>query len=263
MRGRIFSASSAAAVVIVVSLAASASAATVAYVSSDVPKTVDDGQTATSSVTVPAGRTPATDVNVVGFNLSSPSASSDRTLTLRAPNGGTAGIVGGCNTISDTGVTVDDEAPTAFSCAPASDSTIRPAGPPLSALAGAASGTWTMTFSDPGSVLAAGPGSLSSWALRITHAPFEFIVGAKGQELRPKVKVRATCNAKCSIKSSGDVKARKLKLAQNVSSKLTLPLKPEAFARLAAGGGVARFTLLAKDGYGDRFTQKVKIRFPG
>jgi hypothetical protein len=261
MRG-ILAAISAAAVAIALSLAASASAATVAYISGDVPKTVGDGQTVTSSVTVPSGRTPATDVNVVGFNLSSPSASGDRMLTLRSPNGGTAGIIGGCDTIADTGVTVDDEAASAFSCTPTDGATIRPAGPPLSALVGAASGTWTMTFSDPGSGLTAGSGSLSSWALRITHAPFVFTVNAKGQPLRGKIKLSATCNAKCTITSRGDVKRRKLVQAQNVNSKLKLPLKAGAFERLA-DGGIARFTLIAKDGYGDVSTQKVKIRFPG
>jgi cell division septation protein DedD len=255
---------SAATGVIVLSLAASAPAATVTYTSGDVPKTVDDGQSVTSSVTVPSGRTAAIDVDVVGLNVLSPTGSGDRNLLLRAPNGGTAGIVpGSCDTIADTGMIVDDEAPSAFSCQPPALSSMRPGGTPLSSLDGPSAGTWTMTFGDAGGPPAADPGTLSTWSVRVTHAPFLFTVLAKGQELRPKIKVRATCNAKCSIKSSGDVKARKVKLAQNVSSKLRLPLKPEAFSRLAAGGGTARFTLLAKDGYGDRFTQNVKITFPG
>lgn len=263
MRGpRTFSAIWAATGVIVLSLVASASAATVAYVSRDLPKSVGDGQTATSSVTVPAGRTPATDVNVVGFNLSSPSSSGDRTLALRGPNGGTSGIIGGCDTISDSGVTVDDEAPSAFSCQPPSGASMRPAGTSLSALDGAGSGTWTMTLSDPGSLIATGPATLSSWALRITHAPFEFTVKGKGQPLRTKIKLSSTCNAKCTITSSGDLKKRKLVQAQNVNSKLKLPLKAGAFERLE-DGGIARFTLVASDGYGDLSTQKVKIRFPG
>jgi hypothetical protein len=260
MRG-ILAAISAAAAAIALSSAASASAATVAYVSRDVPKTFGDGQTVVSTVTVPSGRTPATDVNLIGFNVSSPSGSGDRSIALRGPSGGTAGVIGGCDTIADTGVTVDDEAASAFSCTPGDGATFRPAGPPLSALAGAASGTWTMTLSDSGG-LAAGPGTLSSWALRITHAPFVFTVDAKGQPLRGKIKLRATCNAKCTISSTGDVKRRKLVQAQNVNVKFKLPLKPSAFERLE-DGGTARFTLVAKDGYGDVSTQKVKIRFPG
>jgi hypothetical protein len=263
MRG-ITTAISAATGVIVLSLAASASAATVIYTSSDVPKAVDDAQSATSGVTIPPGRTAAVDVDVVGLNLASPAGSGDRTLLLRGPNGGTAGIVAGpCDTIADTGMIVDDEAPAAFSCQPPALSSMRPGGAPLSSLDGPSSGTWTMTFGDSGGAPAADPGSLTTWSMRVTHAPFLLTVLAKGQELLPKLRLRATCNAKCLITSSGDVKARKIKLAQNVSSKLRLPLKPEAFARLAASGGAARFTLLAKDGYGDRFTQKVKIRFPG
>jgi hypothetical protein len=261
MRG-ILAAFPTAAAAISLSLAASASGATVAYVSSGVPKSVGDGQTITSTVTVPSGRTPATDVNVVGFSASSPSASGDRALTLRNPSGGTAGIIGGCDTISDSGVTVDDEAASAFSCTPADGATIRPAGPPLSALDGAASGTWTMSLVDPGGGLAAGTGTLFSWALRITHAPFVFTIDAKGQPLRTKIKLGATCNAKCTIRSSGDLKKRKLVQAQNVSSKFKLPLRANAFERLE-DGGTARFSLVAKDGYGDVSTQKVKLRFPG
>jgi hypothetical protein len=262
MRGSAISAISAAAGVIVLAVAATASAATVTYTSREVPKTVDDGQTVTSNVTIPSGRTAAIDVDVVGFNLTSPAGSGDRMLLLRAPNGGTAGIAGSCDTLAYTGMIVDDEAPSGFACQPPGGSSMRPAGPPLSSLDGPASGNWTMTFGDPGGLPAADPGTLTSWSVRVTHAPFLFAVRARGQELRRKLKLSATCNAKCTITSSGDVKTRRLAQAQNVSSKFKLPLKPDAFERLDDGGGTARFTLVAKDGYGDRFTQKVKLRFP-
>jgi hypothetical protein len=47
-----------------------------------------------------------------------------------------------------------------------------------------------------------------------------------------------------------------------VYSGFKLPLKRNAFERLDEEGGVAKLRLVADDGYGDLFTQKVKLRFP-
>jgi hypothetical protein len=267
MRGvRTFPAISAATGAIVLSFVASASAATVVYTSGDVPKTFDDDQIVASNLNVPSGRTPAAEVEVVSAQVSTPVGSVDRAVLLRAPNGQVATLVpSGCDSFS-LNANFDEQAGGPFNtgtdCNAPAGTTFKPT-TPFAPLLGPSGGTWALLASDPGNLQSADPGQISAWSLRVTHAPFVFTVTAKAQPLRKKVKLSASCNTKCTITSSGDVKTRQLVQAQGVNAKFKLPLKKRAFERLDDDGGKAKFTLVASNGYGDVSTQKVKIRFPG
>jgi hypothetical protein len=265
MRG-ILSAISAATGAVVLSAAASASAATVVYTSGDVPKAFDDSQTVSSNVTVPSGRTPAIDVDAVAVQVSTPIGSGDRAVFLRGPNGQLATLVpSGCNSFA-LNVNFDEQTgggpfDPGADCNPPGGTTFRPT-TPFGPLLTPSAGVWALVASDPGNLLPAGPGEISGWSLRVTHAPFVFSVQAQKQTLRKKVRLSATCNTKCTITSSGDVKIRQLVQAQDVNVKFKLPLKKKVFQRLEDDGGKAKFTLVADNGYGDVSSQKVRIRFP-
>jgi hypothetical protein len=266
---RVFSAISVVIGVIILSLVASASAATVHY-RNDTTKFDPVGffDTQQSTITVPGGRTPVAKVELPSVQMAATNPDgADLSLALVGPAGTTPAfdLIGpnAClsyNPGDPTNFTDSGQPIGLAACA----GDRKPEDPRTLALfnGGPSSGTWTMLVdddnNDPNSDV-----SFFGWGLRITHAPFVFAVKAKKQPLRKKVKLSATCNAKCTITSSGDVKARSLVQAKDVNVKFKLPLKARAFERLEDGGGKAKFTLVASDGYGDLSTQKVKVRFPG
>lgn len=269
MRGaRIFSAISAATGVIVLALAASASAATVTYRNDTTQFNPLTSSPGVSTITVPGGRTPVAKIELPGVRLSANSPDgSDAVLALTGPQGTTPPfdlVSGACNLYSPNAPIDFTDSATNTVGTPNCSGGLKPEDARTLALfnGGPSSGTWTATITDSNS----GNGltfAFLGWGLRITHAPFIFTVRVPKQGLHKKVRLSASCNAKCTITSSGDVKARRLVQAQNVNSKFKLPLKGRAFNRLDEEGGKAKFTLVADDGYGDLFTQKVKIRFRG
>jgi hypothetical protein len=269
MRGiRIFSAISVATGVIVLSLVATASAATVHYRNdTTVFDPVNFFTPGVSQVTVPAGRTPVARLEVPGVKLAATNPDGDDAdLTLVGPAGPTPAfdlLSDACNTYnSASAMDFTDSAANTVGFGNCSGA-LKPEDPRTLAIfnGAASSGTWTATITDDTNA-ANTDVSFFGWGLKITHAPFEFAVKANKQELKKKLRLSASCNAKCTIQSSGDVKARTLSQAQNVNSKFKLPLKRAAFNRLE-DGGKAKLTLVANDGYGDIFTQKVKIKILG
>jgi hypothetical protein len=270
MRGaRSFSAISVATGVIVLSLVASASAATISYRNdTTVFDPVNFFTPGVSQVTVPGGRTPVAKLEIQSVKLAAGNGDGDDAdLTLTGPAGTTPPF----DLVSDECVEYSSTQPLDFTDSAANtvgfsncSGPVKPEDPRTLALfnGGPSSGTWTATIDDDDNA-AMSDVSFFGWGLRITHAPFVFTVKAKKQPLRRKVKLSASCNAKCTITSSGDVKSRSLVQAKDVNVKFKLPLKARAFERLEDGGGKAKFTLVASDGYGDLSTQKVKVRFPG
>jgi len=268
MRGaRTFSAISTATGVIVLSLVASASAATVTYRNDTTQFNPLTSSPGVSTIRVPAGRTPVAKIELPGARLSANSPNgSDAGLTLTGPQGTTPPfdlVSGACDLYSPNAPIDFTDSATNTVGTPNCSGGLKPEDARTLALfnGGPSSGTWTATVTDNNT----GNGltfAFLGWGLRITHAPFGFTVRARKQKLHKKLRLSASCNAKCTITSSGDVKTRQLVQAQNVNAKFKLPLKGKAFNRLE-DGGKAKLTLVADDGYGDLFTQRVKIRFPG
>jgi hypothetical protein len=260
------------AVVAALGLAATAQAGVVTYTSTDVPKAFDDGQTVTSSLTVPPGRPPATDVEVAPLQAFTPIGSGDRAIFLRGPNNLTSLLIpSGCNSFN-VNATFDDSAANPWdtngSCSAPAGTVLKPT-TPLSALLSPSEGTWTMTASDPGNLLQAGPGSISGWSLRVTHAEatapggLELDVSAAKQRLKKgKVKLTVSCNVNCTITSGKDAKARSLSLSAGQSERVKLPLRRKARKRLD-DGGKAKLALTATDETGGTDTDKLKVKIRG
>lgn len=269
MRGaRAFSAISVATGVIILSLVASASAATVTYRNdTTVFDPVGFFNTQQSTIRVPAGRTPVAKVELPGVRMAAANPNGlDLSLALTGP----AGTNPAFDLIGPTACTTyNQNTPTNFT-----DS-----GQPIApgACAGnrkpedsrtlaffnrsPSSGTWTILVDD--NTNNGLDVSFFGWGLFITHAPFSCTAKAANQELHKRLKLSATCNAKSEVTSAGDLKSRTLALAQNVNSKFKLPFKKSSFERLADDGGFAKVKLTAKDGYGDTFIQRLKLRIPG
>jgi hypothetical protein len=218
-------------------LAAPAEAGVVTYTSTDVPKEFDDSQTVASVLTVPSGRTPATDVDVAPLDASTPPTSVDRGIFLRGPNGQTSVLIPpGCNSFG-VDVNFDDQSSedpfdTDTDCNPQDGRTFKPT-TPLSALLGPAAGTWQMTATDPGNLQQALPGTIHGWSLRITHAPPTLEIIAAKQKLRKKLTFTATSNVDGTLVSSGGIKATTTQLIANQPTPVAAGLRKALLKRLA------------------------------
>jgi hypothetical protein len=120
-------------------------------------------------------------------------------------------------------------------------------------------GTWTLFLRDAGVV--GGGGNFVGWSLKITHAPLVLTDSANKQKLKKSLLISASCNANCSLSTSGDAKATTFTLSQDKSQQLSVPLTKKARKRLAEKGK-AKIGLSAADGYGDltNATLKVKLK---
>jgi hypothetical protein len=245
----------------------------VTYTSADVPKTIDDGGSATSVIFGPANLPVPTDLDVVSVRVSSSGAGSntDKYLFLQGPDEvRTTGLLeGGCTTLGFN-ITYDDQAAAPFS-APgdcAATATRRPTFGSLNPLldqgpeAGTKiEGTWSLSFIDTG-LPDAGPATLNGWGLRVTFAPMTFTAEAEKQKLKRKLRVEARCSADCSVRSMGDAKNRLYGLNGGSKETLRLPLKSGARRRLE-DGGKAKIKLEASNDLGDLITTKVKVKVIG
>jgi hypothetical protein len=253
-------------------LTPSASAAVVTYTSTDVPKTIGDGATATSVLHAPGNLPPVTDLNIVGVRVASSAGNnSDKYLYLRAPNDGEASMLGGtggCTTLGFN-ITYDDQAAAAFT-APGDCSATGARRPSLGTLSRLfagdefkgpnVEGTWTMNFVDPGA-LAPGTASLNGWGLRVTFAAMTCKSRAKKQPLKKKLKVEVKCDSDAKVKAFGDAKRRSFN-AHAGSDEVKVPLKGGARNRLE-GGGKAKIKLEASNELGDVLKEKVKVKITG
>jgi hypothetical protein len=118
-------------------------------------------------------------------------------------------------------------------------------------------GTWTLFLRDAGVI--AGGGVFNDWTLTIVHAPFVLTDSANKQKLKKSLLINASCNANCSLSTSGDAKATTFSLAQNQSQQLRVPLTKKARKRLAEKGK-AKIGLSAADGYGDLTSATLKVK---
>ena len=252
---------------IVLTQVASASAASVTYRNdATIFNPVSFSSPGVSQITVPAGRTPIAKVEVPGVRISAANPNGlDADLTLAGPGGPAPAL----DLLSDAcsayngGTTLDFADGAATTVGTSCSGPVRPEDSrALSSFNGSpSSGTWTARITDDNG--AAGTDiSFLGWGLFITHAPFSCTASAPKQGLRTKLKLRASCNANARVRSGGDVKAKKLTLAQNVTSQFKLPLKESALERLAGEGGFAKVKLRAKDGYGDKFVFRLKLTIP-
>lgn len=246
-------------------------AATGTYTSTDVPKTVAEGETKSSTLTVPGEHPKITDIDVIGVSLTAGAGAGDQTLSLANPGGATGTLLtAGCNIYpAGTNINFDDQAggvPFAFDpghCSSlTSGSTFLPssASPLTALLTGAAGGTWSLAYSD-GGITGTG-GSLSAWGLRLTFSPLSVTATAKKQGLAPKLRIRATCNGDCQLTTGGDGKKRTFTLHKDAASALKVPLKSKALQRLE-NGGKAKIQLTAGDDLGDSATSTVKVKVTG
>jgi hypothetical protein len=251
----------------------SAQAATVTYMSTDVPKQIDDGLTASSTLFGPENLPPVLDLEIVGVQVAATMAGGshrDKVLFLTAPNSFGAALAGGNGGCTSLGfnATFDDQAASEFNdtsdCT--ATATRRPTNGNISSLfAGdefsspGIGGSWQLSFQDFGNgAFLAPPARLNAWGLRATFAAMKCSVGGKKQELKKKLEVEVKCDADTNVKTSGDAKGRTLK-AHAGKDTLKVALKGGALRRLD-GGGKAKIKLEAANELGDVFTKKVKVK---
>ncbi|MFL5734392.1 MAG: proprotein convertase P-domain-containing protein, partial [Chloroflexia bacterium] len=137
------------------------------YTSPNVPVTICDLCTVTSTVTI-AGSGTITKIDLTGLDVAH-TYINDLIVQLTSPSNTTVVLInrvcGGQDNFSN--ITLDDSAATAIgsTCPPAAGTSYRPSSP-LSGFNGqSANGTWTLTISDNAG---ADTGTLNAWALRVT-----------------------------------------------------------------------------------------------
>jgi hypothetical protein len=260
--------------------AAPAGAGTATYMSTDVPKSIDDGIKAVSTVTIPPGLPPATDLDVVGAQVSgSAGSNTDKFLLLGSAQNGPdfqMDLLSSCPSLNLT-ASFDDEAGSLFTTpgdCTATGITRKPkGGGVLKTLlfydGGSdklyADGTWPLTFWDMGAPTAtAGPATLSAWGLRVTYEPMTFTAEAEKQPLSKTVEVTVKCSAACDIHPSGDARPGSVHAGQG-SDKLKLPLTRKARKRLRKrlrkrGRGKANLSLEATNDVGDAISRSLKVK---
>jgi hypothetical protein len=251
-------------------LAATANATPVTYTNSDVPKSIAEGGTANSVVTVPAGRPPITDVDVVNIQLLAASNAADQQLSLTPPAPPSHQIVNlGCASYTPgTNLTHDQQAPGnpfggAGTCPPGTgtykpSTSVFSSTPLADAVNNAASGTWTLQYHD--SNVSGTGGTLNGWGLRLTYEPLTITAKADAQKLKKTLLIRDVfCNANCSLTTGGDAKPATFAGLQNKPQSLRVSLTKKARKRLAEKGN-ARIALTADSGYGDVVTETVKVK---
>jgi hypothetical protein len=223
------------------------------------------GSPGESTITVPADRTPVLKLEVPGVSLDANGDGLDADLTVTGPLGTAPPfdlVSDACTQYSRNALINFTDSAANVIGDPNCAGDLRPEDPRTLALfnGGPSSGKWTATITDDGP----GPSPISflGWGIRITHAPFELGVSGRKQHLRSKIRLSASCNAKCTIISAGDVKARTLLQGQGVNNTFKLPLKGRAIKRLD-DGGKAKIKLTADDGYGDVVTRKLKVKILG
>lgn len=226
--------------------AGSAAAAVFLYAGTDVPKTIGEGESASSTVTVPPGFGAVTDVDVAHLGLTAFADASDQTVSLRNPAGLERLIVNnGCTSYpGGSSFTLDQQAQTnpfggAGTCPPGTG-TYRPSNSgasstPLTDLLGQGTGTWTLTYADAG--VGGSGGTLGSWGLRVTHAPIKLSAKAKKRQrvLSKRVKITVRCNADCTLRIAGDAKPLALSLSQGRDTPLSVRVKAGALRRSRHG----------------------------
>jgi hypothetical protein len=254
------------------SLPAAAGAATVEY-RNDTPVNVPNNTGiagVTSTLAIPAGRTPVQSIEVPGVKPFWSSGGTDLELRLKDPSGTEMNLmVIGCPAMPNTtNFTITDSASVlvdstvAFCNNELNGGSGKPNDPMAKTLAffngKPSSGNWTLAIRDTG--IQAGGGILNGWGLRITHAPFVPTITAKKQKLGKSVKFTAACNADCTLTTGGDAKAKTEQLNQDNSELLSAKLKKKARKRLAKRGK-AKLKVSVDDGYGDVVTKTVKVKF--
>jgi hypothetical protein len=254
-------------------LGGSALGATVTYTSTDVPQNVSENDTDTSTLALPQGLPPATDIDIVGIGLAAASNSADQSLALTNPAGLNRFVVLlGCSSYpGGTNFNLDQQAPGnpfggAGTCpAGTTGQTYKPStsagsATPLTDLLGPTGGTWTMTYDDAGA-LGSG-GTLSSWGLRVTYQPLTLAASGKKQRVKKRVRIKATCNTDCSLAFGGDAKGAPIPLGPNATQKLSVKVKGKALARVEDGGKL-KVKLTATNTLGESVKQTVKVKVLG
>jgi hypothetical protein len=236
-----------------------ASATTVTYTQSVSGPVIGEGDSRTSTLVVPPGRTPVADVEVAGLSMQAFGQGSDDDGDLVSPAGGEVElfgpICGGPFGEVKTWDIADGGDPYPMICADiVSGSTYAPAEPLSAFEGGPSSGTWRFTLATQD-----GTTSWGNWGLRIEHAPFVLKAKAKKQPLQKKLKARVKCNADCDLTVKGQVKTQKLQLQQDDQQKLKLKLKPGPLQSLEPGDK-AKVVFKATDPLGDSVKKKKRIK---
>ena len=248
--------------------AGAARGAAFTYAGEGVPQTIGEGQTATSTATVPPGFGAAVDVDVVSLGLTAVADATDQTVILSNPAGLQRLIVNsGCVAYpGGSSFTLDQQAQTspfggAGTCPPGTG-TYRPSNSPASTmpltdLLGPSAGTWTLTYSDGGD--GGSGGTLGSWGLRISHAPIKLTAKRKKRQvINKRARITALCNAECTLRVGGDAKRLAIPLQGGVSRSLSLPIKAGALARTREGGKL-RIELTATGRFGEVDERELRI----
>jgi hypothetical protein len=245
-------------------LAGTASAATVSYTnhtSINVPNNSGiDG--IPDTVQVPAGRTPVQSVEVSNAQPIWSSGGTDFEMWLNDPSGTRLDLMTiGCPTMNPgthfavrDGAAVFADDTIAFCNNQLNGGEGKPNDPGGGTFASKyngkpSSGTWTLFLRDAG--INGTSGVFNDWTLTIVHAPFALTASANKQKLKKTLLVNASCNANCSLSTTGgDAAPSTFSLLQGQSQQLSVPLTKKARKRLRKKGK-ASIALNADDGYGD------------
>ncbi len=217
-----------------------------------------------SQVFVPAGRTAVQSLQLTKVMPSfGGGGGQDLQLRLKSPSGTEISLLSiGCNVFPNTSAfTISDSAAlsvdtpgfcTALAGAPTTTSG-KPT-QPLSTFNGTPSaGTWTVTVVDVG--ISPTLGSWNGWTLEINHAN-PTLTATKGPfKVKKKFVLTATCNADCTVTTSGAAKPTPTKLAQDIPG--VIVASPTKKAKKKGKGDV---TLTATDQTGGTATTTIKAK---
>jgi hypothetical protein len=253
-------------------IAGTASAATITYTNNaniTIPNNSGVGGLP-DPVTVPAGRTPVQSVEVSNAMPVFSAGGTDFEMWLVDPSGtrldlmtiGCPAMPGGTHfAVRDSAAVFADDT-IAFCNNQLNGGEGKPNDPGGGTFASSyngkkSAGTWTLFVRDAGVV--GGGGNFIGWSLKITHAPLVITDSANKQKLKKSLLITASCNANCSLSTSGDAKPTTFTLLQDQSQQLSVPLTKKARKRLAKKGK-ANIGLSAADGYGDVTSATLSVK---
>jgi hypothetical protein len=202
----------------------------VATYTNNTPLFVPNDQTRDSVLPIPSGRTAVQSMEVTGIKITWPASSQELSTRLISPDGSIMFLWEvGCGapgfyppntnfTISDAGTQPADGTDGHCTDEFLVGGTLRPDGPPMDTKpmsffnGKAPSGDWTLRAVDSGAGFV-NQGTITSWSLRVVHAPPTFKTSApKKGKVKKKLKLTAEANADGTVKLGGGAKASSAKL---------------------------------------------------